>query len=92
MITVRFEKSNNRIAAYDEEKNIGEATYSVSDNVWIIDHTFVDDAYRGQKIAERLVKEAVESAKRENVKIVPLCPYAKHEFTSKPEYEVVWKK
>lgn len=46
-------------------------------DIMIIDHTFVDPAYRGQKLAEKLVYTGVELARRDGKKIIPLCPYAK---------------
>lgn len=56
----------------------------------IIDHTFVDPAYRGQGLAEKLVAKGVEKARKEQKKIIPLCPFAKKEFERKPEYADVW--
>ena len=53
------------------------------------DHSFVDPAYRGQKLAEKLVYTGVELARRDGKKIIPLCPYAKKEFEKKPEYQDV---
>ncbi len=38
-------------------------------DIMIIDHTFVDPAYRGQKLAEKLVYTGVELARREGKKI-----------------------
>lgn len=58
----------------------------------IIDHTFVEPEYRGQKLAEKLVLNGVELARREGKKIIPLCPYAKKEFERKPEYQDVLRK
>ena len=43
----------------------------------IIDHTFVDPAYRGQGLAEKLVPKGVEKARAEKKTIIPLCPFAK---------------
>ena len=87
-----FEEDNKRSAAYDGEKNIGESTYSKSEKLWIIDHTMVDPNYRGQNIAAKLVSEVVENARKQGVKIMPLCPFAKKEFENKPEYADVWAK
>lgn len=35
----------------------------------IIDHTFVDPTYRGQKLAEKLVLAGVEKARKEHKKL-----------------------
>ena len=55
----------------------------------IIDHTFVSDELRGQKIAQQLMKKMVDFARQENKKIVPQCSFAQKEFTKNKEYEDV---
>ncbi|MFV2647401.1 GNAT family N-acetyltransferase [Escherichia coli] len=46
----------------------------------IIEHTDVDESLKGQGIGKRLVAKVVEKMRREKRKIIPLCPFAKHEF------------
>lgn len=86
MIEIRFENENNRAAAYDDRELIGECTFSVSVETWTIDHTYVDNKYRGQGIAQRLVKTIVDEARVRNKKITPLCSFAKREFDRVAEY------
>jgi len=87
-IHYQFEKERNRVAAYDHhEREVGECTFLKSDNLWTIDHTFVDPDIRGQNVAASLIKTIVEQARNENVKIVPLCSYAKKEFMKMNEYK-----
>ena len=86
MIKILFEPDNTRSAAYDDDTIIGECSYSKSEKIWIIDHTEVDENYGGQGIAGQLVAEVVEQAREHQVKIMPLCPFAKKEFSRKPEY------
>lgn len=85
------QRGKNRLALFnDEQQEIGEMTWSdAGPDIMIIDHTFVDPAYRGQKLAEKLVYTGVELARREGKKIIPLCPYAKKEFEKKTEYHDV---
>lgn len=67
-----------------------EMTYSrVSDSMMIIDHTEVPNALRGRKVGVRLVKQAVEDARREGVSIIPLCPFAKAQIERHPEWHDV---
>lgn len=67
-----------------------EMTYSrVGAGMIIIDHTEVPTALRGQGIGERLVRQAVADARQEAVTIVPLCPFAKAQFTRHPEWQDV---
>ena len=87
------EEKNRFVLLNDEAKEIGEMTWSdAGPDIMIIDHTFVEPVYRGQKLAEKLVLNGVELARREGKKIIPLCPYAKKEFERKPEYQDVLRK
>jgi predicted GNAT family acetyltransferase len=64
-----------------------EMTYSrAGDGLIIIDHTEVPAALRGRKIGNRLLRQAIEDARREKVVIVPLCPFAKAQFDRHPEW------
>ncbi|EMF0178000.1 GNAT family N-acetyltransferase [Enterococcus hirae] len=87
------EEKNRFVLLNDEAKEIGKMTWSdAGPDIMIIDHTFVEPEYRGQKLAEKLVLNGVELARREGKKIIPLCPYAKKEFERKPEYQDVLRK
>lgn len=92
MIDIRFESEKHRAAAYDNDKEIGESTYSTAGAIWIIDHTKVDKAYGGQGIAKKLVAAIVENARKANVKIMPLCPFAKREFETNKDYQDILHK
>ena len=52
----------------------------------IIDHTGVPDAFRGQGVGRALVARAVADARRDGVKITPLCPYAAAQFRKHPDW------
>jgi len=56
-------------------------TYSkAGDTKIIIDHTEVDDSLRGQGAGKTMVMEAVKFAREHEIKILPLCPFAKSVF------------
>ena len=58
-----------------------EMTYSrASPTLIIIDQTAVPDALRGRGVGQVLVLRAVEEARRDGFKILPLCPFAKAQF------------
>ncbi len=75
-INILFEETNNRSVATHEGAEIGESTFSPSEKFWIIDHTYVDEAYGGQGVAKRLVEEIIEQARKEEKKLTATCPYA----------------
>lgn len=69
----------------DSEKLAGEMVYTwAGDKMFIIDHTDVDENYRGQGIGRKLLDATVEFARKNNIKIIPLCPYAKSVFDKDP--------
>lgn len=87
-----LEKDEKRVAAYDGDKKIGEMTYSPSESIWIIDSTKVDPDYRGQKIGQQMLRVIVEMARKEDLSIMPLCPFAKKEMEGSEEFRKYIKK
>ncbi|MHB2264020.1 DUF5996 family protein [Aliihoeflea sp. PC F10.4] len=70
-----------------------EMTYSrAGQGLIIIDHTEVPSALRGRKVGERLVRQAVEDARRDGVSIMPLCPFAKAQIDRRLEWQDVLRK
>ncbi|MCK2157750.1 GNAT family N-acetyltransferase [Exiguobacterium sp. 17-1] len=84
---MEFKRADQKIEAYQDNQVVGEITYSdTKGGKWIIDHTYVDPNHRNQQIGEQLVKAIVEWAREENIKLLPLCPFAKKEFEQTPDY------
>ncbi|GEL09829.1 hypothetical protein SAMN05192550_1156 [Flavobacterium glycines] len=52
----------------------------------IIDHTEVNPGNNGKNFGKKMVEKAVEFAREMNLKILPLCPFAKKVFDKTPEY------
>jgi uncharacterized protein len=52
----------------------------------IIDHTEVNDAYEGKGLGKQLVKAGVVYAREHQMKILPLCPFAKKIFEITPDF------
>ncbi|MFZ0074880.1 GNAT family N-acetyltransferase [Exiguobacterium undae] len=84
---MELKRGDQKIEAYLDNQAVGEITYSdTKGGKWIIDHTYVDPKHRNQQIGEQLVKAIVEWAREENIKLLPLCPFAKKEFEQTPDY------
>jgi predicted GNAT family acetyltransferase len=74
------EKKGQIIAEIDgKEAGIMEYTWAGEDK-FIIDHTEVHPEFNGTGVGKKLVLEAVDYARNKNVKIMPLCPFAKSVF------------
>jgi uncharacterized protein len=52
----------------------------------IIDHTEVNEEYEGKGLGMQLVKAGVAYARENNMKILPLCPFAKKIFDITPAF------
>ncbi|MGB4844781.1 MAG: GNAT family N-acetyltransferase [Ferruginibacter sp.] len=77
---IQQKQDGSKGSFYIEENAItlAEMTYSMTGTeLMIIDHTEVSDTLRGKNIGYQLVKTAVDYARTNNMKILPLCPFAK---------------
>jgi uncharacterized protein len=55
----------------------------------IIDHTEVNEGNNGKGYGKMMVAKAVEYARAKNIKIIPLCPFAKSAINKTPEFQDV---
>ncbi|QED37709.1 N-acetyltransferase [Antarcticibacterium arcticum] len=80
MVNIEREDNNKkgRWVIYEDGKEAGEMTFTwAGDNKFIIDHTGVNENYNGKGFGIKLVMAAIDYARKNNLKIIPLCPYAK---------------
>lgn len=91
-MTIRHQQNKSKGAFFIEidGKTSAQLTYSWAgaDKI-IIDHTEVDESLKGQGIGYKLVDAAVDFARNETIKILPLCPFAKAVFEKKSNYKDV---
>ena len=59
------------------------------DDKIIIDHTEVNPGNEGKGFGKKMVAKAVEYARENSIKIIPLCPFAKSVFDKVPEFRDV---
>ena len=92
---IQTEQSSSKGSFYIEEngKRLAEMTFSkAGDTTLIIDHTEVSDVLRGKNVGKQLVAFAVDYARKNNLKIIPLCPFTKAVIDKTKEYQDVLKK
>ena len=71
-------------------KQEGKMTFVFAGNdKIIIDHTEVNPGNNGKGFGKKMVNKAVEFAREKNIKIIPLCPFAKSVFDKTPEFSDV---
>jgi uncharacterized protein len=89
---IKLEQSGTKGSFYVEEqgKRLAEMTFSkAGDKRIIIDHTDVSDTLRGKGAGKQLVSAAVDHARKNGLKILPLCPFAKSVFDKVPAFRDV---
>jgi len=88
MQMIEHEQEGHRGAFFVEEegRRLAQLTYTVAGTRVILDHTEVDDALRGTGTGRKLVAAAVDWAREEELRLLPLCPFARSVFDKTPEF------
>ncbi|WP_113652317.1 GNAT family N-acetyltransferase [Pedobacter namyangjuensis] len=89
-ITQQNEDKRGTFKATENGAEAGHITYTwAGADKFIIDHTDVDPAFKGKNVGKQLVLKAVEYARENKLKIMPLCPFAKSVFDRNAELQDV---
>jgi predicted GNAT family acetyltransferase len=68
------------------KKRFAEMVYvMVGPKKLIIEHTEVDESLKKQGIGQLLLEKLVEFARNEDIKVIPLCPFAKAQFKKRED-------
>lgn len=91
---MEFIHEANRIYCQSEDGHLlAEITFPpVQPGVVLINHTFVDPSLRGQGVADKLVRAAIEAIRAQNLKTDVSCSYAVRWFAAHPEQADVLSK
>lgn len=89
-IELKLDGKNGVFELMDEQnKAVGELTFILKEEQMIINHTGVNPDLRGQGLAEKLVLEAVDYARKNKLKIIPFCSYVSVFVGKHPEVQDV---
>lgn len=83
--------TDSRLLLQNNGDTIGELDFVIADGQMRIDHVGVRPEYRGQGLAKQLVDAAVSVARRENCRILPVCPYAQKVLSRTAQYADILK-
>lgn len=73
---MKYVYKEDRILLMDQDKEVGKVTFPIfKDDIRVLNHTFVDPEYRSGGIASKLVTEAYNYLKKNNLRAVATCPY-----------------
>ncbi|MBC7828875.1 MAG: N-acetyltransferase [Chitinophagaceae bacterium] len=74
----------------DNGNTVAELVYSIpSADKIIIEHTEVDHPLSGKGVGKQLVGATVDYSRSNNIKIIPLCSFAKSVFEEETEWQDV---
>lgn len=78
MIKHNESETKGEFILYRDDIQAGKMTYSkLGNSRIIIDHTEVEETFKNSGAGRELVEAGVEWARRHQIKILPLCPFAK---------------
>lgn len=87
-----IQEDGQRMVMTEDGQEVAEITCKPLDGkTLVIDHTFVSEQLRGQKIGDELVRAVVDKARNEGKRIVPACSFALAQFKRHKEYADVWQ-
>ena len=91
-IELKLDNTGKGAFVIDEgDKHLAEMVISISDGNLTVYHTEVSDELKGQGVAAKLLATMVEYVRKNNLKVIPLCPYVLIQFKRHPEqYQDIW--
>ncbi|WP_340105056.1 GNAT family N-acetyltransferase [Rhodohalobacter sp. 8-1] len=90
MIKHHENKKKGEFVLLRDGVEVGKMTYSkTGQSKIIIDHTEVKEPFRNTGAGRELVEYGVEWARNNNLKVLPLCPFAKNLIERDPDLQDV---
>lgn len=91
-LEIRERKNKGFAIAHEDDQKAGLMSYSIPGNDFIIiDHTEVDETFKGRGVGKKLLYKIVEMAREKKLKILPLCPFANAMFKKLDDIKDVLK-
>lgn len=87
------EKGYGNFYIMDEQEQVAEMAISISENNLTVHHTEVLPKAEGKGLAKKLLTAMVAHARKNSLKVIPLCPFVHLQFNrNAEEYADVWRK
>ena len=85
------EKGDGAFLIMDGGEQLGEMVVAVSESNLTVYHTEVVTKAEGKGLAKKLLQAMVDYARKNKLKVIPLCPYVHAQFKRRPqEYADLW--
>jgi len=91
-MTIQHEDNGKKGSFYVEEagKRLAEMVYVwAGEKTFIVEHTEVDESLEGKGVGKQLVTHAVDFARAQELKLIPLCPFTKGVIDRTPAFQDV---
>lgn len=76
-IKIKQDPKNEKFILEDNGREIGKMLYYEEYGILTLNHTRVDDDYKGKHLGDLLVDFAIEYAKKNNLKVNAVCGFAR---------------
>lgn len=77
----------------DKEERLAEMAIAISGGNMTVFHTEVSEKLRGQGVAAKLLAQMVDHARKNQLKVIALCPYVHAQFTRhEDQYKDIWNR
>ena len=87
------DKGHGAFYIMDGAEQLGEMVVSITGSNLTMYHTEISTKAEGKGYAKKLLNEMVDYARKNSLKVIPLCPYIHAQFKRHPqEYADVWNK
>lgn len=87
------EKGHGGFYIMDGKEELGEMVISVSNKDLTVHHTEVVEKAGGRGLAKQMLNAMTDYARKNNLKVIPLCPYVHAQFKRHPgDYADIWNK
>jgi predicted GNAT family acetyltransferase len=91
-MNIQHQSNGNRGSFFygDASQPLAEMVYVMAGpKKMIIEHTEVDESLRGEGVGAKLLEALVDFVRKEEIKVVPLCPFASATFRKRDDLKDV---
>ena len=87
------DRNTGTFSLTDGEVEMGEMEIGIRGNIMTVYHTEVKPEFEGKGLAKKLFKEMVNYARKNQLKVIAICPYVHAQFKRHAEeYRDIWEK
>lgn len=87
------EQGQGAFYTMDGAEQLGKMVISISGKKLTVYHTEVADKAEGKGLAKKMLNTVVDYARKNHLKVVPLCSYVHAQFRRHPDdYVDIWNK